>query len=59
MSTVTGTRTVGRITSPVRLIPDQECIESFWLPGLHGNVRHDGGPRAAPCPVEQMANVIG
>jgi hypothetical protein len=43
----------------VRLIPDQEGIESFWVLGLHGNVRHDGESRAVPRPVEQLANVIG
>ena len=30
----------------MRLIPDQERIESFWLFGLHGNVGHDGELRA-------------
>lgn len=44
---------------PVRLIPDQERIESFWLFGLHGNVGHDGELRAAPRPVQQVADVIG
>jgi len=44
---------------PVRLIPDQERIESFWLFGLHGNVGHDGELRAAPRPVQQVADVVG
>jgi len=43
----------------VRLIPDQERIESFWLFGLHGNVGHNGELRAAPHPVQQVADVIG
>ena len=43
----------------MRLIPDQERIESFWLLGLHGNVGHHGELRAAPRPVQQLADVIG
>jgi len=42
----------------VRLVPDQKGIESFWLLGLHGNVRHDSESRSAPGPVEQLANVV-
>ena len=43
----------------MRLIPDQERIESFWLFGLHGNVGHKGELRAAPRPVQQVADVVG
>jgi hypothetical protein len=50
--------TVGPSTSCVRLIPDQECIESLRPLGLHGNVGHDGELRAAPRPVQQVANII-
>ena len=54
---IRGTAGPGRIS--VRLIPDQECIESFWLLGLHSDVGHDSQVRAAPGPVKQLADVIG
>ncbi len=44
---------------PVRLIPDQEGIESFWPLGPHRDAGHDSQLRAAPRPVKQLADVIG
>ena len=43
----------------LRLVPDHEGVESFWLLGLYGNIGHDGQARAAPRPVQQVLNVVG
>jgi hypothetical protein len=39
-------------------LPDLECAQSFWLLGLHDDVRHHGKARPMLCPVQQVLYVL-
>jgi predicted ester cyclase len=43
----------------VRVLPDLEGAQPFWLFGLHRDVCDNGQPRASLNPVQQMLNVLG